>query len=153
MVLKFYLLCFIQLKGTAKKNSNYAPSEVAFSRLSGIDCTQPFFEIRPGLISDLAQMRLYMDRNWNKLEKACSRSNFEERFGTIHSWEPGEFNLRGHINRKKFENFFYDSLLVLKIYSWLSQRSADLLIRWNDTMKVLGRKFSIKSHTKCSPWK
>ena len=27
--------------------SNYAPSEVEFSRLSGIDCAKPFFEIRP----------------------------------------------------------------------------------------------------------
>ena len=103
---------FYPVKGAAKIFfSNYAPSEVAFSRLSGIDCTQPFFEIRPGLISDLAQMRLYMDRNWNKLEKAYSQSNFKERFGTIHSWEPGEFNLRGHINRKKIRKLFLRFLI------------------------------------------
>ena len=48
-----------------------------------------------------------MDQNRNELEKACSRSNFKERFVAIDSLEPGEFNLRGHIIRKIFENFFY----------------------------------------------
>ena len=49
-----------------------------------------------------------MDQNWNKLEKACSRSNFEKRFGAINSWEPKEFNFWAHIIRKKIENFFCD---------------------------------------------
>ena len=34
--------------------------------------------------------------------KACSRSNFEKRFGAIDSGEPGESASRGHIIRKKF---------------------------------------------------
>ena len=76
-----------------------------------IEGTKPFFEIRPGirffeLISIFTPMGLYnMDQNWNKLEKACSRSNFEERFGAIDFLEPREFNLRGHAIQKKIENF------------------------------------------------
>ena len=70
--------------------SNYAPSEAEFSRLPGIDCAKPFFEIRPGtrffeLISIFAPMGLYMDQNRNMLEKVYFRSNFEKRFGAIDS--------------------------------------------------------------------
>ena len=35
--------------------------------------------------SIFAPMGLYMDQNQNNLEKACSLSNFEKRFGAIDS--------------------------------------------------------------------
>ena len=60
-------------------------------------------------------MGLYMDQNRNLLKKACFRSNFGKRFGAIDSGEPGQGVSRGHIIRKKFENFFYDPLFSLNI--------------------------------------
>ena len=55
--------------------SNSAPSVLRFFRVSRIDFTKPFFDIRPErryfeLISNFAPMRLYMDQNRNKFEKA-----------------------------------------------------------------------------------
>ena len=89
-----------------------------FSRISGIDCTKPFFEIRPGsrffeLISIFASMRIYMETNRNMLEKhARSRSTFKKRIGAIDSWDPGECLYRGRIIRNKFENFFTISYIL-----------------------------------------
>jgi len=59
--------------------SNYGPSALAFFGVSVIDCTRPFFEIRPETLFefdfDFRPMGLYMDQNRNKLEKACFWSN------------------------------------------------------------------------------
>ena len=101
----FRTVCFCCLTvrsidiGSSKKFSkffsNYAPTVLVFSRLSAIEWKKPFFEIRPGTcfflrISIFVPIGLYMDQNRNKKKKACSRSNFEKRFGAIDSWDPGE---------------------------------------------------------------
>ena len=52
-------------------------------------------------------MGQYMDQNRNNKKKACSRSNFEKRFGAIDSREPGESASRGHIIRKKKSKTFF----------------------------------------------
>ena len=106
--------------------SHCVPSVLAFSKLSGIDCAKLFFEIRPGtrffeLISILVSMRLYMDQYRNKLEKACSRSNLEKRFGAIDSWEFGKCYW-GHIMRKNSKTFYdpfeFCVLFLFIIYLW-----------------------------------
>ena len=93
-----------------------------FSRPSGIDCTKPIYEIRPGtrfssllysfisIFVSVGQI-LYMDQNLNKLEKACSRSNFEKRFSAIDSWQPGKCFYREYIIRKKIGKLFLRSII------------------------------------------
>ena len=63
---------------------NYAPSEMTFSRLSGINCNKAFF----------------INRTERRLEKATSI--FEKRVFANDSFEPAELHLGGFIIRKIF---------------------------------------------------
>ena len=95
--------------------SNYESSVLTFSRLSGIDCTKSFFEIRPGtrffeLISIFVLMVLYTGRNSNKLV-----SYFEKRVEFRKTIWCNRFLRalrmliqRVHNSKKKIESFFYD---------------------------------------------
>ena len=83
-----------------------APSEVEFSKHSGINCTKQFFEIRPGtrffeLISILVHIKSHRGENRNQLEKAYARSNFEKRFLSASRIQPQRTQFE-----KKIENFF-----------------------------------------------
>ena len=94
---------------------------------------------------------LYMDQNRNKLEKACSRLNFpEKQFGAIDSREPGAFNHRGRIIRKKLENelsskvsvpTFSPRTVTFKFGTTLLRihESSNCIVIKNETLSFTGR--------------
>ena len=64
--------------------------QTVFRNSTGNTLFRADFDFRPN-VSHI--MWLYMDQSWNKLEKACSQSNFQKQFGEIFFYGPLYFQL------------------------------------------------------------
>ena len=97
-----------------------------------VDCPKPTFEIRLGtrffeLISIFARKSVFPVEFW--------KTDWP-----IDSWKSGEFNLRGHIIQKIFENFCLRSLilnveiLLVRYFNiirkWTREKSEDKSLFW-----------------------